>query len=129
MNSQEECRDSVLSSLKMKYSKICIDSTAEPDPMSSGHNDFFFSVDRKGTGVVDLSPNRDMTNVCTVLRSDGTTLYITRLVSKNCDRYKMVKAFSPWDLSLCEPTEIVSCFTLKNRVHLVNDVSPSDLTP
>lgn len=79
--------------------------------------------------MVDLSPNRDMTNVCTVLRSDGTTLYITRLVSKNCDWYKMVKAFSPWDLSLCEPTEIVSCFTLKNRVHLVNDVSPSDLTP
>lgn len=26
----------------MKYSKICIDSTAEPDPMSSGHNEFFF---------------------------------------------------------------------------------------
>uniref|UniRef100_A0A669F5Y2 Probable arginine--tRNA ligase, mitochondrial n=1 Tax=Oreochromis niloticus TaxID=8128 RepID=A0A669F5Y2_ORENI len=45
----------------------------------------------KGTGVVDLSPNRDVTNVCTVLRSDGTTLYITRLVSRNCDRYKMVK--------------------------------------
>lgn len=42
VNSQEECRDSVLSSLKLKYSKICIDSTAEPDPMSSGHNDFFF---------------------------------------------------------------------------------------
>ncbi|PWA27878.1 hypothetical protein CCH79_00000511 [Gambusia affinis] len=34
----------------------------------------------KGTGVVDLSPNGDMSNICTVLRSDGTTLYITRQV-------------------------------------------------
>uniref|UniRef100_A0A7N8X0K6 Probable arginine--tRNA ligase, mitochondrial n=1 Tax=Mastacembelus armatus TaxID=205130 RepID=A0A7N8X0K6_9TELE len=32
----------------------------------------------KGTGVVDLSPAGDMNSVCTVLRSDGTTLYITR---------------------------------------------------
>ncbi|XP_028253351.1 putative arginine--tRNA ligase, mitochondrial [Parambassis ranga] len=32
----------------------------------------------KGTGVVDLSPNEDMSSVCTLLRSDGTTLYITR---------------------------------------------------
>uniref|UniRef100_A0A8C6SZ30 Probable arginine--tRNA ligase, mitochondrial n=1 Tax=Neogobius melanostomus TaxID=47308 RepID=A0A8C6SZ30_9GOBI len=31
----------------------------------------------KGTGVVDLSSSGDMSNVCTVLRSDGTTLYIT----------------------------------------------------
>uniref|UniRef100_A0A7N6A488 Probable arginine--tRNA ligase, mitochondrial n=1 Tax=Anabas testudineus TaxID=64144 RepID=A0A7N6A488_ANATE len=34
----------------------------------------------KGTGVVDLSPDRDMSSVSTVLRSDGTTLYITRSV-------------------------------------------------
>uniref|UniRef100_A0A8C9ZIK4 Probable arginine--tRNA ligase, mitochondrial n=1 Tax=Sander lucioperca TaxID=283035 RepID=A0A8C9ZIK4_SANLU len=34
----------------------------------------------KGTGVVDLSPAGDMSSVCTVLRSDGTTLYITRSV-------------------------------------------------
>ncbi|XP_005935460.1 probable arginine--tRNA ligase, mitochondrial [Haplochromis burtoni] len=40
----------------------------------------------KGTGVVDLSPNRDMTNVCTVLRSDGTTLYITRDVAAAINR-------------------------------------------
>uniref|UniRef100_A0A8C4ICC9 Probable arginine--tRNA ligase, mitochondrial n=1 Tax=Dicentrarchus labrax TaxID=13489 RepID=A0A8C4ICC9_DICLA len=32
----------------------------------------------KGTGVVDLSSTGDMSSVCTVLRSDGTTLYITR---------------------------------------------------
>ncbi|KAM4529758.1 putative arginine--tRNA ligase, mitochondrial [Fundulus diaphanus] len=32
----------------------------------------------KGTGVIDLSPNGDMSNICTLLRSDGTTLYITR---------------------------------------------------
>uniref|UniRef100_A0A7N6BYE7 Probable arginine--tRNA ligase, mitochondrial n=1 Tax=Anabas testudineus TaxID=64144 RepID=A0A7N6BYE7_ANATE len=40
----------------------------------------------KGTGVVDLSPDRDMSSVSTVLRSDGTTLYITRSV-----RVKVVK--------------------------------------
>ncbi|XP_039872858.1 probable arginine--tRNA ligase, mitochondrial isoform X1 [Simochromis diagramma] len=40
----------------------------------------------KGTGVVDLSPNRDMTNVCTVLRSDGTTLYITRDIAAAINR-------------------------------------------
>ncbi|XP_059211658.1 probable arginine--tRNA ligase, mitochondrial [Centropristis striata] len=32
----------------------------------------------EGTGVVDLSPDGDSSSVCTVLRSDGTTLYITR---------------------------------------------------
>uniref|UniRef100_A0A669DA53 Probable arginine--tRNA ligase, mitochondrial n=1 Tax=Oreochromis niloticus TaxID=8128 RepID=A0A669DA53_ORENI len=40
----------------------------------------------KGTGVVDLSPNRDVTNVCTVLRSDGTTLYITRDIAAAINR-------------------------------------------
>lgn len=35
---------------------------------------------RKGTGVVDLSPAADMSKVYTVLRNDGTTLYITRSV-------------------------------------------------
>ncbi|XP_005731207.1 putative arginine--tRNA ligase, mitochondrial isoform X1 [Pundamilia nyererei] len=40
----------------------------------------------KGTGVVDLSPNRDKTNVCTVLRSDGTTLYITRDIAAAINR-------------------------------------------
>uniref|UniRef100_A0A1A8J3V6 Probable arginine--tRNA ligase, mitochondrial n=1 Tax=Nothobranchius kuhntae TaxID=321403 RepID=A0A1A8J3V6_NOTKU len=35
-------------------------------------------VSERGTRVVDLSPEGDMTNVCTLLRSDGTTLYITR---------------------------------------------------
>lgn len=37
-------------------------------------------INRKGTGVVDVSPAGDMSSVCTVLRSDGTTLYITRSV-------------------------------------------------
>ncbi|XP_030577371.1 putative arginine--tRNA ligase, mitochondrial [Archocentrus centrarchus] len=40
----------------------------------------------KGTGVVDLSPNRDMSNVCTLLRSDGTTLYITRDIAAAINR-------------------------------------------
>ncbi|TDH00571.1 hypothetical protein EPR50_G00189930 [Perca flavescens] len=40
----------------------------------------------KGTGVVDLSPAGDMSSVCTVLRSDGTTLYITRDVAAAIDR-------------------------------------------
>uniref|UniRef100_A0AAY5L5R9 Probable arginine--tRNA ligase, mitochondrial n=1 Tax=Esox lucius TaxID=8010 RepID=A0AAY5L5R9_ESOLU len=34
----------------------------------------------KGTGVVDLSPSGDMSNYSTLLRSDGTSLYITRYV-------------------------------------------------
>lgn len=37
-------------------------------------------IHRKGTGVVDLSLAGDMSSVCTVLRSDGTSLYITRSV-------------------------------------------------
>ncbi|KAM9355296.1 putative arginine--tRNA ligase, mitochondrial [Pholidichthys leucotaenia] len=40
----------------------------------------------KGTGVVDLSPNRDMSSVCTLLRSDGTSLYITRDVAAAVNR-------------------------------------------
>uniref|UniRef100_A0A8C9ZM26 Probable arginine--tRNA ligase, mitochondrial n=1 Tax=Sander lucioperca TaxID=283035 RepID=A0A8C9ZM26_SANLU len=40
----------------------------------------------KGTGVVDLSPAGDMSSVCTVLRSDGTTLYITRDLAAAIDR-------------------------------------------
>ncbi|XP_014833449.1 PREDICTED: probable arginine--tRNA ligase, mitochondrial isoform X1 [Poecilia mexicana] len=40
----------------------------------------------KGTGVVDLSPNGDMSNICTVLRSDGTTLYITRDIAAAISR-------------------------------------------
>ncbi|XP_029965440.1 putative arginine--tRNA ligase, mitochondrial isoform X1 [Salarias fasciatus] len=40
----------------------------------------------KGTGVVDLSPHGDMSSVCTLLRSDGTTLYITRDIAAAIDR-------------------------------------------
>uniref|UniRef100_UPI0037E98F90 probable arginine--tRNA ligase, mitochondrial n=1 Tax=Semicossyphus pulcher TaxID=241346 RepID=UPI0037E98F90 len=40
----------------------------------------------RGTGVVDLSPAGDMSSVCTVLRSDGTTLYITRDLAAAIDR-------------------------------------------
>ncbi|XP_034999842.1 probable arginine--tRNA ligase, mitochondrial isoform X2 [Hippoglossus stenolepis] len=40
----------------------------------------------KGTGVVDLSPDGDGSSVCTVLRSDGTTLYITRDLAAAVDR-------------------------------------------
>lgn len=40
----------------------------------------------KGTGVVDLSPTGDMSSICTVLRSDGTTLYITRDIAAAIDR-------------------------------------------
>ncbi|XP_051264806.1 probable arginine--tRNA ligase, mitochondrial isoform X1 [Dicentrarchus labrax] len=40
----------------------------------------------KGTGVVDLSSTGDMSSVCTVLRSDGTTLYITRDLAAAIDR-------------------------------------------
>ncbi|XP_062293163.1 probable arginine--tRNA ligase, mitochondrial isoform X2 [Scomber scombrus] len=40
----------------------------------------------KGTGVVDVSPAGDMSNICTVLRSDSTTLYITRDIAAAIDR-------------------------------------------
>ncbi|XP_069564633.1 probable arginine--tRNA ligase, mitochondrial isoform X3 [Brachyistius frenatus] len=40
----------------------------------------------KGTGVVDLSPDGDMSSVCTLLRSDGTTLYITRDIAAAISR-------------------------------------------
>ncbi|XP_013875444.1 putative arginine--tRNA ligase, mitochondrial [Austrofundulus limnaeus] len=40
----------------------------------------------KGTGIIDLSPGGDMTNVCTILRSDGTTLYITRDIAAAINR-------------------------------------------
>ncbi|XP_061609968.1 probable arginine--tRNA ligase, mitochondrial isoform X1 [Phyllopteryx taeniolatus] len=39
----------------------------------------------KGTGIVDLSAG-DLSNVCTVLRSDGTSLYITRDIAAAIDR-------------------------------------------
>uniref|UniRef100_A0A3Q2DQN5 Probable arginine--tRNA ligase, mitochondrial n=1 Tax=Cyprinodon variegatus TaxID=28743 RepID=A0A3Q2DQN5_CYPVA len=43
-------------------------------------------ISDKGTGVVDLSPNGDMSNICTLLRSDGTTLYITRDIAAAISR-------------------------------------------
>ncbi|NXF08615.1 SYRM protein, partial [Smithornis capensis] len=35
----------------------------------------------KGTGIVDLSEKKDLSSVSTVMRSDGTSLYITRQVN------------------------------------------------
>ncbi|XP_054474428.1 probable arginine--tRNA ligase, mitochondrial isoform X1 [Anoplopoma fimbria] len=40
----------------------------------------------KGTGVVDVSSSGDMSSICTVLRSDGTSLYITRDLAAAIDR-------------------------------------------
>ncbi|NXP28180.1 SYRM protein, partial [Scytalopus superciliaris] len=39
----------------------------------------------KGTGIVDLSEKKDLSLVSTVMRSDGTSLYITRQVSPSVD--------------------------------------------
>ncbi|NWI96610.1 SYRM protein, partial [Pitta sordida] len=39
----------------------------------------------KGTGIVDLSEKKDLSLVSTVMRSDGTSLYITRQVSPALD--------------------------------------------
>lgn len=41
---------------------------------------------QKGTGVVDLSETGDMSNYATLVRSDGTSLYITRDVAAALDR-------------------------------------------
>ncbi|XP_038123542.1 probable arginine--tRNA ligase, mitochondrial [Cyprinodon tularosa] len=43
-------------------------------------------ISDKGTGVVDLSPNGVMSNICTLHRSDGTTLYITRDIAAAISR-------------------------------------------
>ncbi|XP_009070725.1 PREDICTED: probable arginine--tRNA ligase, mitochondrial, partial [Acanthisitta chloris] len=40
----------------------------------------------KGTGVVDLSENKDLSSFSTVMRSDGTSLYITRDIAAAIDR-------------------------------------------
>ncbi|KAL2792281.1 putative arginine--tRNA ligase, mitochondrial isoform 2 [Daubentonia madagascariensis] len=40
----------------------------------------------KGTAVVDLSGNGDPSSVCTVMRSDGTSLYATRDLAAAIDR-------------------------------------------
>ncbi|NXC31987.1 SYRM protein, partial [Campylorhamphus procurvoides] len=39
----------------------------------------------KGTGIVDLSEKKDLSLFSTVMRSDGTSLYITRQVSPSVD--------------------------------------------
>lgn len=43
----------------------------------------FLSSYRKGTGVVDLSEKKDLSLYSTVMRRDGTSLYITRQVSSS----------------------------------------------
>uniref|UniRef100_A0A2K6DYX4 Probable arginine--tRNA ligase, mitochondrial n=1 Tax=Macaca nemestrina TaxID=9545 RepID=A0A2K6DYX4_MACNE len=40
----------------------------------------------KGTAVVDLSGNGDSSSICTVMRSDGTSLYATRDLAAAIDR-------------------------------------------
>ncbi|KAK9531363.1 hypothetical protein VZT92_010792 [Zoarces viviparus] len=50
------------------------------------HSRGLLKTSEKGTGVVDLSSTGDMSSVCTVLRSDGTTLYITRDLAAAIDR-------------------------------------------
>ncbi|XP_013005466.1 probable arginine--tRNA ligase, mitochondrial isoform X2 [Cavia porcellus] len=40
----------------------------------------------QGTAVVDLSGNGDPSSVCTVMRSDGTSLYVTRDLAAAIDR-------------------------------------------
>uniref|UniRef100_A0A4W3JA12 Probable arginine--tRNA ligase, mitochondrial n=1 Tax=Callorhinchus milii TaxID=7868 RepID=A0A4W3JA12_CALMI len=47
---------------------------------------YFFSFPSQGTGVVDLSPNGDLSIYATVVRSDGTSLYLTRDIAAAVDR-------------------------------------------
>ncbi|KAM8809642.1 LOW QUALITY PROTEIN: putative arginine--tRNA ligase, mitochondrial [Eudromia elegans] len=46
----------------------------------------FLSHYRKGTGIVDLSEKKDLSSFSTVMRSDGTSLYITRDLAAAVDR-------------------------------------------
>ncbi|XP_063006695.1 probable arginine--tRNA ligase, mitochondrial isoform X3 [Melospiza melodia melodia] len=55
------------------------------DKMSECHQCFPLAY-RKGTGVVDLSEKKDLSTVSTVMRSDGTSLYITRDLAAAIDR-------------------------------------------
>ncbi|XP_040284683.1 probable arginine--tRNA ligase, mitochondrial [Bufo bufo] len=43
-------------------------------------------ITKEGTGVVDLTDNGDMSAYSTVMRSDGTSLYITRDIAAAIDR-------------------------------------------
>ncbi|CAN0148190.1 putative arginine--tRNA ligase, mitochondrial [Lampetra fluviatilis] len=45
-----------------------------------------FTTTEQGTGVVDLSPGRDMTSLATLTRSDGSSLYLTRDIAAAVDR-------------------------------------------
>lgn len=62
------CQDNVVDTI---LSKVLIYYVASELP---------FCISRKGTAVVDLSRNGDP-SICTVRRSDGTSLYATRFVS------------------------------------------------
>uniref|UniRef100_A0A667ZLU7 Probable arginine--tRNA ligase, mitochondrial n=1 Tax=Myripristis murdjan TaxID=586833 RepID=A0A667ZLU7_9TELE len=65
----------------------------------------------KGTAVVDLSPAGDMSSLCTVLRSDGTSLYITRDVAAAIDRkekYHFKEMIYVVSLHLC-PVSCLCC--------------------
>lgn len=47
---------------------------------------FSFAFSRTGNVVVDLSGAGDLSSVCTVMRSDGTSLYATRFVVFVCEQ-------------------------------------------
>ncbi|KAF5919855.1 hypothetical protein HPG69_014219, partial [Diceros bicornis minor] len=49
-------------------------------------SELLLCISRKGTAVVDLSGNGDPSSICTVMRSDGTSLYTTRDLAAAIDR-------------------------------------------
>uniref|UniRef100_A0A4W4HMJ1 Probable arginine--tRNA ligase, mitochondrial n=1 Tax=Electrophorus electricus TaxID=8005 RepID=A0A4W4HMJ1_ELEEL len=59
------------------------------DVLTSLQTQGLLKTTEKGTGVVDLSEAGDMSSYCTVLRSDGTSLYITRDIAAAVDRKEM----------------------------------------
>ncbi|CAG5928334.1 unnamed protein product [Menidia menidia] len=64
----------------------------------------------RGTGVVDLSPDGDMSRVCTLLRSDGTTLYITRSEGVQAQPFSVLRkdfSFGPAGIFIPSPSASV----------------------
>ncbi|KAM4042175.1 putative arginine--tRNA ligase, mitochondrial isoform 1-T1 [Anomaloglossus baeobatrachus] len=56
------------------------------DVLNLLQNKNILTITKDGTGVVDLTENRDMSAYSTVMRSDRTSLYITRDIAAAIDR-------------------------------------------
>lgn len=83
-------------------------------------------VDRRGTGVVDLSPDGDMSSVCTVLRSDGTSLYITRSVLPEAQpSHPPEELTSPRSRDLAAAIDRMERYSFDEMIYVVSELEPN----